>query len=194
MLSDIYDILGGVLFGMLLSSGLIEMILTAAWSKMYFTAGPPIFLLRIPVETHYSNIPPSHKLETHFHSTRWAPALAFKEIETDTYGFREKFFDFRMYAFRYSPIMHGLLIFDRNNKQVVVKGFANWSVLFFELLFLAVVIIKASFPNILLFVFLPFLFFLFIYSVQYSHFSDVARFAAEAWTRKYLKDKDFFGY
>lgn len=161
---------------------------------MYFTTGLPIFLLRIPVERHYSNMPTSHYFETQFQSTWWADALEFKEIDTGTYAFREKFFDFRMYAFRYSPVMHGLLIFDRNNKQVIVKGFANWTALIFELLFLMAVIAEAPFPAILLFVFLPFLFFLFIYSLQHSRFSDVARFAAEAWTRKYVEDKEFFGY
>lgn len=195
MLSDIYDILGAILFGMLLSTGLIEMILTAAWSKMYFTTGLPIFLLRIPVETHYSNIPPSHKLETHFHSTWWAAALAFKEIEADTYGFREKLFEFRMGALRYSPTMHGLLIFDHSNKQVVVKGFANWTPLLFGLIFLFPVgVAQAPFLDILLFLFSIFIFFGLFYSFQRDRFADVARFAAEAWTRKYGKDKDFFGY
>ena len=194
MLGDTSDILAGILLGMLLSIGFVETILRSVWSKMYFTTGLPIFFLRIPVERHYSNTPTSYYLETHFQSTWWANTLVFNEIEAGMYAFREKFFDFRMYAFRYSPVMHGLLIFDRNNKQVIIKGFANWTALIFELLFLMAVIAEASFPDILLFVFISFLFFLFIYLVQHSRFSDVARFAAEAWTRKYVEDKEFFGY
>jgi hypothetical protein len=193
MSSNTYDILGGILFGMLLSTGFIETILRAAWNKMYFTTGLPIFLLRIPVETHYSNIPSSHQLETHFHSTWWTGSLVFKEIESDTYVFREKFFEFRMFALRYAPIMHGLLIFDRSNKQVVVKGFANWTALLLGLIFL-VGIALAPFPDIFLFLFFIFILFGLLYSLQHYRFADVAKFAAETWTRRYVKDKDFFGY
>jgi hypothetical protein len=57
---------------------------------MYFTTGLQIFVVQIPVELRYSNIPSSSQFETRFHSTWWSYSLVFKEIEVDTDEFSAK--------------------------------------------------------------------------------------------------------
>jgi hypothetical protein len=141
--------------------------------------------MRIPVAFRHSNIPASAQLESFFHST-WVSSLVFKEIEPNTYAFREKFSEFRF--FRYSPIMHGLLFFDFDKGEVVVKGFANWFALCFSLVWLGGVAQSSDLIITLVFVLFFALFMGLLYSIQYYRFSNVARFAAHTWKRKYLRD------
>ena len=188
MSSEVSQILGLIMFSVLVVSLIVEAILSRTWNKVYFTSGIPIFAMRVPVELRHSIIPSSSQLEAHFHST-WTSSLAFKEVDLHTYAFREKFFEVRLVG--YSPIMHGVLIFNHNNNEVIVKGFANWFVLAFSLIWLSGIMLSAfpSFPLlglgfILFFVLLMGL----LYWIQYSRFSKVAMFAAETWSRKYARN------
>jgi len=157
---------------------------------MYFTSGLPIFIMRIPVELRNTNIPLSSRFEKQFNSP-WTSALVFREIASNTYGFREKFFDFR-FLFRYPPVMHGMLFFDSINNQVIVKGFANWFYLCFSLVWIGGVGLNGimNFPDFtiiaLVFILIFFLGFGLLYSIQQFRFSNVAKFAAEEWTRRYV--------
>src|SRR5689334_1747498 len=103
---------------------LVDAVLSGTWNRMYFTSGLLFFIRRIPVARKHTNVPLPSRFETRFQST-WSSSFAFREIEPNTYAFREKFFEFRIMG--YSPLMHGVLFFDFANNQVVVKGFANWS-------------------------------------------------------------------
>ena len=92
--------------------------------------------------------------------------------------------------------MHGILIFDTDNGQVVVKGFMNYFLPLFTLVLLAEeligLVILSSEPLI------GFAFFTFIaliilgipYLIQFYRFSRVAAFATEAWSRRYLENID----
>jgi len=176
------------MFGAIVISWLVETVLSATWNKTYFTTGIPIFVMRIPVELRHSNIPSVRQLEDRFYSS-WASSLVFKEIDLYAYGFREKYFEFRLVG--YSPVMHGVLVFDRNSNEVVVKGFANWSMLSFSLIWLSGVIAGAfsSFPLIALGFILFFVLLMgLLYGIQYYRFSNVATFSAETWSRKYTKE------
>ena len=185
---DIDDILGLSMLGVLLLTGLVEVILSGTWNKTYFTTGIQIFVIKIPVELRHSNIPSSQKLEARFYSS-WSSSLVFNEIESHTYGFREKLFEFRLV--RYSPIMHGILVFDRETNEVVVKGYVNWFILAFSLIWLGGVLLSSipSFPIIALGFILFFVFLMgLLYWIQHNRFSKVAMFAAETWSRKYVRD------
>ena len=176
------------MFIVLVVSGLVEAVLSGAWNKMYFTSGIPLFVMRIPVELRHSTIPSVRQLEARFYSS-WASSLVFKEIVLHTYGFREKYFEFRLVG--YSPVMHGILVFDHNSNEVVVKGFLNWFTLSFSLIWLSGVVVSSfsSFPLIGLGFILFFALLMgLLYSIQYYRFSKVAAFAAEAWSRKYTKE------
>ncbi len=188
MSSNVSEALGSIMFGVLVVSWLAETILSAIWNRTYFMTGIPIFVMRIPVELRHSNIPSAQQLETRFYSA-WASSLVFKEIDLHTYGFREKFFEFRLVG--YSPIMHGVLVFDHSSNEVIVKGFANWFILSFSLIWLGGVLASSfsSFPIIALGFILFFVLLMgLLYGIQYSRFSKVATFAAETWSRRYIKD------
>ena len=172
---------------LLVLSILVDLGLSGTWNRMYFTSGLRLFLRRIPVVLRHSNIPLSSRFNTEFRST-WSSSFAFKEVAPNIYGFREKFFEFRL--IRSSPLMHGMLFFDFANSQVVVKGYADWSMLCFSLIWLgiAALIGITQFPESTLIALAFIAFFMLVmgilYWIQYNRFTKVAEFAAQAWARR----------
>ena len=77
--------------------------------------------------------------------------------------------------------MRGLLFFDLENHQVVVKGFLDWSVFWFSIVLLSLVL----FPGlILLKIGILFVYILFIdyrYLSDKSDFAFIADYAAHLW-------------
>jgi hypothetical protein len=183
MSNDLSEIIGIVAIVVLLGSILADTILGATWNRFYFTTGLPILVLRVSVDNHHTNIPASSLLETQFRSD-WYASLAFKEISPNSFGFRERLFQFRL--MRYSALMHGLLVFDYDKGQVVVKGFLNWFVLCFSLIWLSPVIMVRV--PLISFAFIAFFILVLgiLYLIQFSRFTKVCAFAARAWSRKYL--------
>jgi len=135
MTGDPFEIIGYFFTGALIVSILADIVLTSTWNKTYFTSGLRIFIKRIPVNHWHTIIPNQSLFEEKFQSN-WVGSLTFKEIDMISYGFREKIFQITW--IRSTSIMHGLLIFDSNNNQIIVKGFANWSILVFSLIWLSV--------------------------------------------------------
>lgn len=171
-----------IIAGAFILSFVVDTILRITWNKLYFTKGLTLFTMSIPVNERHVNIPSKPVLESQFHSI-WFESFVFQEIFPNTYGFREKFSQFKL--MRYSPIMHGLLIFDDANSRVIVKGFANWFFLVFSLLWLGGAILFTLSVSILaLFVIFFCLVIGSIYAIQHSRFSKVATIAAQAWSRR----------
>jgi len=170
---------------LLIACLIIEMILSGTWNRMYFTMGLPIFVMRVPVDLRHSNIPPSSQLEEHLPSALLS-SLVFREVEVNTYGFRENFFEFG-WRFRYPSLMHGMLFFDFNNNQVVVKGLVNWFWACFSLIWVSGALLQYEPMIALIFIFVYTLGMALLYSLQHERFSRVTRLAAEAWSRKYPK-------
>ena len=90
----------------------------------------------------------------------------------------------------YTPIMHGMLFFDIAHNQVVVKGFVNWFILWFSLIWFGGLTVGGimNFPEsaltALAFIALLALLLGTIYKNQYDWFTKVAIFAAQEWARK----------
>jgi hypothetical protein len=200
MTEKVWDVISGILGALVFAVfpiGVMEVILSARWNKKYFTLGVSIFVLRVPVKNHHSNIPSPALLESNFKSSGVIrnTSLLFQEIDLNTMGFRETLLQFgRNYS-----IMHGLLIFDTKNSQVMVKGFLDWTILYFSLLWILggplvglLSLITSSRPmpdesisffalgcSMMLVILGVFC------SIDYFRFSRVAKFAAEAWSRKH---------
>lgn len=183
MTSNFSEILEASAGYILLLLILVDVVLSSTWNRMYFTSGLPLFIRRIPVDLRHINIPPLSRFDAQFQS-----ALFFKEIEPNTYGFRENFFKFRLNM--YTPIMHGMLFFDIVHNQVVVKGFVNWFILWFSLIWFGGLTVGGimNFPEstltALAFTALSALLLGIIYKNQYDWFAKIAIFAAQEWARK----------
>ena len=202
MTRELTNIIGIFIVSAFFLSLLADIIFTYTWNKTYFTSGLMIFIKRIPA-TPYTNVPfrqsrmniPDKSLfEKRFRSdSDWLSSLTFMEIDACSYGFHGKLFELKM---RQSSIMHGVVIFDADNNQVVVKGFADWSVLVFGLVWSTVsifflihtlfvsseiVLFDVLFPLGAIFIFT--LIVVFSYLLQSSRFSKIALFAVQVWSR-----------
>ena len=182
MSRELSNSLGTIALIALAILALAEMGLTTTWNKLYFMFGLPIFVKKIPVKNHRAEIPPKHIFETRFRSNGSTP-IVFGEIGANGYGFCEEMLRFSKFGLRYTPVMHGWLVFDDANHQVVVKGFANWYILGFSLLWFGMLTsglfnsLSTAIPFGLFFIVIVGV----IYAIQYSRFSKVAAVAAQAW-------------
>ena len=185
MSSEQSAILENLVFIALIASLLADFFMRPSWNRFYFTIGLPIFILRIPVSKKYKGSPHQYLLEEEFQYNWIAPPLTFKVNNFQSFFFREKFFQFPLRAM-YLPIMHGMLIFDHEKKQIVVKGIANWLPLW---LMLYVVLDWLNLSELLPFqienstTIIIMLLGIF-YTIQYFLFSKVGKFSAQLCSNK----------
>ena len=175
---------------------LIETILSAAWNKTYFKVGIPIVVKNIHVVEHHTNIPSRSIMESKFKKLWPYPSQKFKEIDNNTYGFRNAYSFISGGAGAY-----GTLAFDNDNNLVVVKVFFSWSIIFLELILLIILPIGLLVDSMSFFdstlVVIALIYFgivftnlVFFYYVEYILCSAVAEFASLSWTRKYINSDE----
>lgn len=154
---------------------IIEAALAATWNHFYFTVGLPIYIKRIPVSLF--SFPPLDfmRLEAEFTSSWRHKSLVFKQMDSNSYAFREKMLEMR-WGRSSSEVMHGLLILDQSQQQVVVVGYANWWMLGLALLIVAMSLTFGSQGLLIAGVYL--LVVLFVYALQLRRFSKVAHSVA----------------
>ena len=148
MQADIPLILSTLLLGLFCVVGLVEHSLYGGLNRVYYTHGLPFVIRRIPVTASHEDIPPESLLQAQFQSALIG-SLIFQQIAPNTYGFRRRFFQPALFP---GNLMHGMLLFDRENGQVVLKGFINVLIL---LLVLAVGVFSVLGPFPGLFRLLP---------------------------------------
>lgn len=194
MTDTIEGILGFTVFSALILSGLADIILAVTWTKIYFTSGLVLFSRHVPIGQHHTDIPSTSLLNSRLYSF-WMGGFIFRELDTNHYGFRRKFFSFAP-----RPMMHGLLIFDTENHKVVVKGYLDWFMVSFSFVFLVLPFIIAPVvwfieditysPDFLLAVIGAVAFYGLIigslYLMDYSRLARITRVATELWSRKYV--------
>ncbi len=110
-----------MLFGLFGVTGLVEHSLYGGWNRTYYTLGLPFIALRIPVANCRPEMPPPQLLQNEARSSLIG-SLVFQPVTADIYGFRRRFFQS---AWVPNNLMHGMLQFDRQNHQVVLKAFIN---------------------------------------------------------------------
>jgi hypothetical protein len=144
MQADIPLILTSLLLGLFCVVGLVEHSLYGGFQRGYYTHGLPFVIRQIPVTDPHQDIPPVSVLEAQFRSALLG-SLTFQQIAPNTYGFRRRFFQSAMIP---NNLVHGMLLFDRENDRVVLKGFVNMLV---PVLVLAVGVFSAlgPFPDLL---------------------------------------------
>ena len=151
-----------------------EWLLILTWNRTYFTVGLPIITRRIPVAAASRAIPQLSAFQARFADKR------FRELGPQKYGFVDRV------GVHTAPWTHGLIIFDNEQRQVVAKGFINWyaTCLFVAALYGLIWLIGSGgtgssllcLPAELIFIGL-------LYAAERSDYSNVAVFAAEAWSR-----------
>ncbi len=162
---------------------IFEVLAVHTWNKVYFTKGLQIFTISISVPHQHSNIPSQGQLEIRFKTKGVTSSILFKELGANIYGFREKYNEFVLIG--YTPVMHGILYFDFDANQVIIKGFINWFAFYFCLVWISAGIFKSPWPLTIIWEFIIVFFFGIIYWNQRSRYLEIAKFAAETWARKH---------
>jgi hypothetical protein len=175
---DIPLILSSLLLGLFCVVGLVEHSLYGGLNRVYYTHGLPLVIQRIPVPASPQDIPPAGLLQAQFQSALIG-SLIFQPIAPDTYGFRRRFFGSALFP---GNLMHGMLLFDRENGRVVLKGFINVLIL---LLVLTVCVFSMLGPFPVLFKLLPLALVGLVIGIpllmERRRCIKLARFAAVAW-------------
>jgi hypothetical protein len=180
-------------FAALILSGWADLILAGTWKKFYFTSGALVFQQQVSVASRHTNTPSPTLLEKRL-SSCWMGSFAFKELEANQCGFRQKFF-----SFTWNPVTHGLIVFDTENNLITVKGYLNWSVLslttfllvIYPFLLLINGITRTEFLNLFTICVIGCgLMFGIPYLIDRSRLKIIAATAAELWSRKYVNNQE----
>jgi hypothetical protein len=184
-------ILGITAFAVMILSGLAELMVAASWTKFYFTSGILVFRQQVAIESRHSNTPSPFLLEKRL-SSCWMGSFAFKELEADQYGFRQRFFSFTL-----NPVTHGLVQFDTDNNRITVKGYLNWNVLSVVVFLLVITPFLWLFNGMTRTKFLDYFTICVIFCglgfgvpclLDRSRLKIIAATAAEFWSRKYVNN------
>lgn len=110
----------------------IEFLLSRAFNKFYFEFGLPLFATSAKVGKDFKLPVTAGEIE-HAVSGASSPDFAFAELDDSRFAFREVLFGVGLFS--YTPVMHGVLSYDAQARQINVKGRANWFPIFFIGLF-----------------------------------------------------------
>ena len=171
--------MGSIFFFSFFYIAIIESIVSARWYPTYFKFGIPIYSKAYPF---YGTAPEPIGEVALNEALRqnYTPALIFKEIEPNTFAFREKMFQFRLLS--YTPLMHGRLEINPNSRTINVIGLLNWWILAFIMTFL--ISFSKHFEAI------PFMLLVLgaIYLFQKGKYDKVGKFAFEWNSRDWSKE------
>jgi hypothetical protein len=108
-------------FGIVVAIAIVEIVLSAKWSRFYFTVGLPIFWRRVDRVTALEDQSLEELLQVA--TTVAATPLLFRRLGPDLIAFREKAFGGSIH---YMPIMHGVIRRRPEEATAVVLGLVNW--------------------------------------------------------------------
>jgi len=103
----------------------VELALSGTWNQFYFSTGLPLFRAEVSLPRTQGEPPGAERLQGALQS-KWLATLLFRKVSPDTMAFREKAIG-EYFRLSYTPIMHGLVRFNRSGASFSVTGYANWT-------------------------------------------------------------------
>lgn len=103
------------------------------WVRKPWTLAPPIFRSTRRVIPGAARLPPATEIQTAF-PAGMLPQLVFRQFDDNTVAFRESYLP-RFFAFNYTPLMRGIIRFNRMNGSIEVTGYGYWWTITFVVLF-----------------------------------------------------------
>lgn len=132
--------------------GILEIITSGLWWRLYFIFGLPLY--KRTIRTDFDKLPliSAQEIEDALPELAWRPPLLVRQIGPTNFAFREKFL---FLGFSYVPVMHGIMRYDQDNKELIISGLANWYALLFSLLFISLTVAFMFESKELMFLILP---------------------------------------
>ena len=162
---------------------IMELIFSTRWYPAYFKIGIPIYSKAYTFHRTTPKPIGEATLNEAF-KQKLTPSLLFKEIEPNTFAFREPFFQFKLLS--YAPLMHGRLDINPNSRHIKVIGLVNWSFLAFIMILFFVISNHRDFVPIMIFFLSSFGV---IYIFQRVKYEKVGKFAFE-WNSRDWSNKN----
>lgn len=159
----------------------VELIAYSRWNGLYFRTGLAIFRDEADAQSPQADLPLPKDLEHRLENPKWKPVL-FRQIGPDMMAFREAawgYFD----RGSYTPVMRGVVKFDRNRSKVFVRG----PLMYFSLAFVAVFAgesYRFGAPWMSLF---AVALYAGLFVIQVRRFRQVAELAAAAWSSSVIQ-------
>lgn len=122
----------GVFFTIVLIAAAVDLYGHLAFSLGYFRLGIPLYRTRLPWNAVVVPAGLDHYLTDRMHSDA-LPSLVFRRLSESEIGFREKHFEWG-FKWRYTPMMHGIIVFSPTERAAVITGRMNWYPLTFSAL------------------------------------------------------------
>ena len=192
MVEQIAGILGFITFASIFLSALADTILSLIWAKGYFTSGVLLFSQSISVNARHTNIPSADLLNKRLYSFLMG-GFVFRELDGNTHGFRRKFFSFSP-----KPMLHGSINFDFQQNLVIVKGYPDWFMVAFSIMWLLIVPLMrlaegVIFDEQLLLLAVGYVAFYglivgILYVMDYYRLKYILAVAVELWNRKHVAE------
>jgi hypothetical protein len=152
------------------------MVLSLRWNRAYFVKGVPIFRTQLSAHLLEPALPSPDRMAERLEKSAFPP-LVFHQLDETKLAFRERAAGAWL-RIGYSPVMHGLLVFDRFAQRIEVTGLVNWWVPAFAIVFIAGVLAARA---ALMLAFLALVLGV-IYLIQSGRFRQVAKVALEEWS------------
>ena len=131
------------LFTFVLAAAIAEIILSARWSRLYFSCGITILQRIITIKSKATRLPDAAQIEAALPSSGGRAPMLVRYITNDCIVFREKLFHL---GIGYSPVMRGLITRNPGTGEIRVRGLLNWYVLLFSSSFLFFICISPPDP------------------------------------------------
>jgi len=112
---------------------IIEQVLSSRWNPFYFRSGLTIYRKELLNQKFSEELLDISKFENLF-SKGLAPSMRFRNLSETEIAFREQNFQFSLFS--YTPLMHGLIVVNKEENMIILKGKTNWAVLLFFLYFI----------------------------------------------------------
>ncbi len=136
----------------LVAIGLLEIIISALWWRIYFDFGLPIYKRTLKITNDKIRLLSAQELENELPELAWRPPLLVRQIGEMKFAFREKFLFF---GFSYAPVMHGVMHYDQDKRELIIAGLANWYALLFSIFFISLAVSFMFESKELMFLILP---------------------------------------
>ncbi len=166
------------LFTLVFAAAIIEIVLSARWSRIYFKTGIPIYRRTIAAGHDEAQLPSPEQIEAALPPRgRHAPMLV-RRINNNQIAFREKLFHFGV---GYSPVMRGCITYHPVRGEAEVCGYLNWYILTFVFSLLIFLLISPFDPANIIIPLCMLVVLTYIYLMQKKRFREVGNAVLKLW-------------
>lgn len=166
------------LFTVVFAVAIIEIILSAGWSPIYFTTGIPIYRRLMAARPGATEILSPEQIQSALPPGGKRSPMLVRGVGKSRLAFRERIFHFGV---GYSPVMRGSIKYDPKTGKAEVCGYLNWYILTFASSLLLFILISPFDPANIIIPLCMLVVLTYIYWIQKKRFREVGDAVLKLW-------------